>query len=263
MLNAPQNFRVLILTIAALFSLNAAASASFTFDGPDAQGWSVLNYQNGRIFDSFAGPAETTPNGNPTDAILARDPNAVQGARFSAPAPFVGDASSLIGGALMFDLTVAENFDANFYTLSRALGLIYVENATTGQGLLYTGALPDASWTPYSVTLGPNAAPLTLSSEFGGGLMGLPVPDIGFWAYIPNIAQIGASFLDPTAQNFADVFGDVTRFTIVGEVLDGPEDVLGLDNVLLTTVPIPAAFPLMLSALFGVFAAGRRRATVA
>jgi len=233
-----------------------AAMTSFTFDA-DNEGWAVLDYTGGRLFTGeVGGPAGITPMGNPGGAIIADDPNADEGARFSAPTPFIGNASSLVGANLTFDLTVLLNFVPNTYTLSRALGLVYIENDTSGDGLLYTGALPDDGWTTYSVTIGPNAAPLTLSPE--AGLGGLPVPDEGFWAYIPDTSAIGAAFVDPTAMHFSDVLGGVTRFTITGEVLDGPSEILALDNVHLTLVPIPAALPLLLSALFGLVVAGRR-----
>ncbi|MDA0822020.1 MAG: hypothetical protein O3C28_06300, partial [Proteobacteria bacterium] len=252
MLNASHLFRILILNLILTISVNANANTSFTFDGPAAQGWTVLDYQNGRIFSNE--PAYNpglTSVGNPTDAILANDPNAEQGARFSAPAPFIGNAASLVGGTLMFDLTVAENFDAMAYTLGRALGLVLVERGV--EALIYTGALPDDTWTTYTVNLGPNTVPLTLSPE--PKLGGFSIPDVGFWAYVPDITAAAPSFSDPTLGQFNSIFGAVDRFTIVGEVLDGPDDALALDNVNLTVVPVPAALPLMLSALFGVVVA--------
>lgn len=244
-------------------SANANANTSFTFDGPDAQGWSVLDYTNGRAFTGEIYAPGTTGVGNPaaidpTDAILADDPSANEGARFGAPAPFIGNAGSLVGGTLTFDLTVATNFDANEYTLSRALGLVLVERGV--EALIYTGALPDDSWTTYSVNLGPNAGPFTVSPE--PGLSGFSIPEVGLWAYVPDITAALPSFSDPTLAQFNSIFGAVDRFTIVGEVLDGPTEILALDNVNLTVVPVPAALPLMLSALFGVVAASRRRTSV-
>jgi hypothetical protein len=264
MLNPSHLFRILILTLILTISVNANANTSFTFDGPAAQGWTVLDYQNGRIFsgETAYSPGLTTVGNpaasDPTDAILANDPNAEQGARFSAPAPFIGNAASLVGGTLMFDITVAENFDAMAYTLGRALGLVLVESGV--EALIYTGALPDDTWTTYTVNLSPNTVPLTLSPE--PKLGGFSIPDVGFWAYVPDITAAAPSFSDPTLGQFNSIFGAVDRFTIVGEVLDGPEDALALDNVNLTVVPVPGALPLMLSALFGVVAASRRRSVM-
>lgn len=79
-----------------------------------------------------------------------------------------------------------------------------------------------------------------------------------FTLLIPDTSAIGAAFVDPTTLHFSDVLGGVTRSTITGEVLDGPSEILALDNVHLTLVPIPAVLPLLLSALFGLVVAGRR-----
>jgi hypothetical protein len=140
---------------------------------------------------------------------------------------------------------------------TRAPGLVYIESAA-GDGIIYTGELPDDSFGSYSLDIAPNSSGLDTSID--PKLPGIPLPDIGLWAYVPDVTNLNPlSFSDPSAIQIQTILGDVARLTVTGEVIDGLDDVLAIDNFHITLVPIPAALPLMLSALVGVaFAAGRR-----
>jgi len=59
-------------------------------------------------------------------------------------------------------------------------------------------------------------------------------------------------------SNLASVLSNVTKFQIRGEFIGGPEEE-GLDNVLLTATPLPAALPLFVSGLGALGLLGWRR----
>ena len=57
------------------------------------------------------------------------------------------------------------------------------------------------------------------------------------------------------------MFANITHFSITGEFInDGDNfDTVGLDNVVLQAVPIPASLPLLLGALAGLLVTVRKR----
>ncbi|NNM00804.1 MAG: hypothetical protein HKO62_08650 [Gammaproteobacteria bacterium] len=236
------------------FSGGAMAMLGNTFSTPNnSEGWQVLNYIGGFLYDTA--PGETAlwvSEGNPGGSVRAEDPNDFEGARFLAPV--AGDLSSFIGETLRFDLKVIENFDPNEYTVSPQFGIVLVEGPALT--LAYTDINPDDDWNRYEIPLTPSAGPLVLVNSTGTTTLP-PIPDLGFWVVYQTNNLLGG-FALATQSDFDTVFADVDRLTIIGEVLDGPEDKLALDNVF---IPVPAALPLLLSALVGLgFTSGRRRA---
>lgn len=224
------------------WTVNTVAAVVSNFD-TDGDAWHVLTYTNPGAFVSDDGLAAfDNLFGNPPGSISATDPGDNFAARWGAPDKFLGDKSAFIGGQLRFDIIVKANPGPT--SLPVVPGLVLIENASANLALAYTGALPNAaSWTSYTVPLGANAlAP------------GFP-PPLGFWAsFAPNNPSLNPA----SAADFVMVFANITRLSITGEVTDGTDDTLALDNVNL--VPIPAALPLLGSALFGLgFTARRRR----
>ncbi len=232
----------------------AAAMLSNTFSTPDdSEGWQVLNYIQGIAWDNQPGQTALWINeGNPPGAVRAEDPNDFEGARFLAP--ISGDLTRFIGETLTFDLKVIENFDPNEYTVSPQFGIVLIESGA--RTLAYTDVNPDDGWTSYAIPIGPSAGPLQTTISTGTTPLP-PIPDVGFWVEYQTGNPFGGFSL-ATAQDFDEILASVDRLTIIGEVLDGPEDKLALDNVY---IPVPAALPLLLSALagIGVFQGRRRR----
>jgi hypothetical protein len=173
------------------------------------------------------------------------DPSGTTTGLFDAPAEFTG----VVAADLWFQFDWKINgitFDNNdpglppflvdvvplFYLLDGAALLIYVMD----EGDVTTNA-----WDAMDIPLTPNGSP------------GHP----GFW-----VTQAGVD----DGTGFADVFAapGVDELRIWGELtFDDPEaDGVQLDNVelIMHVVPVPAALPLMLSALFGLSFIARRRA---
>ena len=176
--------------------------------------------------------------GNLDGYIAAADPGDEVAARFSAPAPFLGNQLNLIGTVLSFDATV--NISGPVCCGPRVPGLIAMENSAKNRMLAFVGTpVPAAGvWTHYDVTLAANA----LAAGAAGSWLAYPIGPL--------------QPIKATAQDFLDVFENITRLTITGEYIDGLEDIAGIDNV--HAVPVPAAMPLLFSALLGLAAARRK-----
>lgn len=230
-----------LVIMGASLSTNAMVVHDFS---TDAQGWHVLTYDNPGTFQSDDGIAPYDANfGNPSPAgngsISATDPGDDLAARWGAPASII--AALEIGGSISFDIIIKANPGDS--SLPAVPGLLLIEGA--GKSLGYTGALPTATgWTTYNISLNANA---------------LATQQIGFWA---NIDPTDPSNLNTPASagDFIDVFAGITRVSITGEVTNGTDDTLALDNVVVTApVPVPAALPLFLSAMAAFGFLARRR----
>ncbi|MGR8950483.1 MAG: PEP-CTERM sorting domain-containing protein, partial [Gammaproteobacteria bacterium] len=125
--------------------------------------------------------------------------------------------------------------------------LFYVERAGTSAGALYSlpeAAIPIGTWLEFSIPIVPNgdalAGPGAWFGFTGGGLSLTPDDGTAF-----DFAFGGTN---PVLR----IFGELTK--------DAPDaDGTQLDNVRLSAVPVPAALPMMLSAL-AAFGLWRRKA---
>ncbi|MGH8597447.1 MAG: hypothetical protein ACREXT_12385, partial [Gammaproteobacteria bacterium] len=168
--------------------------------------------------------------------IRTRDPSSSTAGRAVPPAKFSDNYA--LGQTLSFDALVEKNGGDGIYDPAAGgrAPLVTIE-APAGTLVFVTSDLPiiDGPWKHYDV----------------------PLSDDPAWIIVEGITPRAL-----TAGEFDSVFGTMTRLTIISEWLkDTPDlDTGGLDNVTLSAIPVPAALPLLISALFGVgFAAKRRR----
>lgn len=210
--------------IALLVSQPAQASVSSSFD-TDSENWQVVSFadfsQNNYSIVGQYQPSYVSGGGNPGNYLAASDPDSGD-FTFSAPAAFLGAQSNATG--LSYDLTY-HNGDINWQTTD----VMLVGN---GQRLLWKrdpNIVPNSSWTHISLTLAP-------SSEW----------------------RLGTTDGVFASQNdFHKVLSDLSGLYIHGEYTTGIMETAGLDNVVLQTVPLPAAFWLFVLGVAGLWPRAR------
>ena len=231
----------LILLALALWGVDAHAAISSTFD-TDADAWTGMTFTNQGVFMDSALPGFNyhAVGGNPGGYISTLDPGPNLAARLGAPSKFLGDQSVFMGGSLSFDLTIDRSGPVD----QNPPPLLLLQNGSAS--LLYIDSpVPTIDlWTSYVIPL----APVTPTVPSGAGWY-------AFTAGNPLSARAAVQ------SDFDAVFANFTHFSITGEFInDGDNfDTVGLDNVVLQAVPIPASLPLLLGALLGVIVTGRRR----
>ena len=261
------SYRVGVLVTAAFllsvtFSLTASAMnvlASSDFDnGPnDFDGWTAHECGNfglcpidvagvgGDLGPEPVGGAtffHEIDQGNPNGNLHGTDPTSGSTVLFNAPGKFLSNLT--LGTTLMFDMFI----DGTTYD-DGGLGsipLFYVSNGAST--IFYAVPLAEApvgQWLSFAIDILPNA--------------GAPGPE-GAWF------SIGADIEVDDNTKFGDIFdnsGLATELRFWGELTkDKPDGVDGvlLDNVIISApVPVPAALPLMFSALAGFGFAARRK----
>ena len=248
-----------LFLITAFSSLNVQAMnvlASSDFDGAgNFDGWTAHECGNfGLCPINFPGVGgdkgaigspfffHETDQGNPGGNLHGTDPDEDSTVLFNAPGKFLTNLTQ--GTTLSFDMFI----DGPTYDdPSNGVPLFYVSNGS--DTILYGVDVADAplgQWLSFSVDIQPNAA--------GGS-------GPGSWSTLsPTLQQIDGDVA------FDNIFGNgglATELRFWGELtVDGPEgeDGVLLDNVVITApVPVPAALPLMLSALAGFGFLGSRR----
>ncbi len=207
--------RRLLPLLLVLCAPGAWANVSEGFDA-DAAGWSAVDVLFGAYTDAGnpVALAYLSAGGSPGGYIQAADPSD-QSYFFQASAAFLGDLSAYAGGSLSFD---------TFYTPHDNAwrgdpDLILSNGSTT---LFYLGAAnPGADWTHVNITLAAGAGWTV------GGFNG-------------NAA---------TAADFAAVLPAVSLLRIRAEYYQGVAETTGLDNVVLSAVPEPGAWAMLLGGL--------------
>ena len=171
------------------------------------------------------------------------DPGSDETGMYEAPAAFA-DALSGPGAVLEIDIFVDSGSDGSYDTSETAglVPLFYIESGAAGGGVVYL--LPVASitldtWHSFDIPMAPSGGPGTWFA-FGGGLPG-PSEDV-------TGAALTAALSGGDGDRALRIWGELTNDT-------ADEDGTSLDNVRITVVPIPAALPMMLSALaaFGLW----------
>lgn len=252
-------FTTLFLTTALFCSntqaMNVLASSDFDGGADDFDGWTAHKCGNFGLcpidvenIGGDDGPVGSefffheTDMGNPGGNLHGLDPDGGSTVLFNAPGKFLSNLSQ--GTTLSFDMFIdGDEYDSG----AVAVPLFYVSNGTST--IFYAVPLPQApfgEWLSFAVEIQPNT--------------GVPGPE-GDWF---SIGGSGIELEDNT--KFNDIFGNgglATELRFWGELtIDDPdgEDGVLLDNVVITApVPVPAALPLMLSALAGFGLAGSRR----
>ena len=231
----------LVLLALALWGLEAHAAISSTFD-TDADGWTGMTFTNQGVFvnNTLPGFNYHPAGGNPDGYISTLDPGPTLAARLGAPSKYLGNQAGFMGGSLSFDLTIdrAGPVDQDPPPLlllqNGSASLLYLDSPVPSIGV----------WTSYAIPL----APVVPTVPFGAGWY-------AFAAGNPLTARAALQ------ADFDVVFANITHFSITGEFINDSDnfDTVGLDNVVLQAVPIPASLPLLLGALAGLIMTGRKR----
>lgn len=232
-ISPPRVMRVLpVLLLTALYAGQGRA-AVVDFD-VDAAGWTGLACPNPGVCALGSAPLAVehrATGGNPDGYIRTRDPSSSTAGRVLPPGSFAALLAE--GLTLSFDVLVEANGGAGFYDANTA-PLVTIE--TAGGTLVYlTADLPviDGDWKHYDV----------------------PIFDDPAW----QLATTSLRALAP--GEFSTLFASRTRLTLISEWLKDSQDLDtgGIDNVTLSAVPVPAALPLLASAVLLVIGFGGRR----
>lgn len=191
-------------------SLGAVVS---TFD-TDAQGWTTLTADSataGLPVQVTAAAVFQPTGGNPGGFISFLDPDGFD-SLFRAPASFLGNQTSVLGGSLSFDTITDQAIDYN------GPDVVIKGNGTV---LVYDVAPPVGTgiWSHVSVSLAPSAN-WHLNSSGGPAA---------------NLAD------------FQSALGAVSELWVTAEYHNGTTEITGLDNVTLTAIPEPGAMLLTMS----------------
>lgn len=211
------------LAAAMALSLSAPAGAVESRFDFDAEGWTVTNAHDG--VGSLPATWQTAGR------IFTNDPFAWTA--FAAPAPFLGDLSSFLGGSLSFDLQVAQ-LDAaapNYFGAMLRSG---------SDRLVWFGGVPGVTDPrTYLVPLDAAAPGWRLNpSSLAGPATGSAVDSATFAAIL---SRVDGLFIDADWR--------------------GGADAVTLDNVVLAAaVPEPGAMALWMAGLLAMGSAWRRRA---
>jgi len=202
----------------------------------DADGWTARTFGNvsnqpnfANFFTSDVFPVAHSPSaGNPGGYVEIADPDNGW-TYFSAPSKFLGNQSTAYGGSLNFDLSEFPNGG----TLLAEIPFVALVSGTTV--LVYdAGDFPAVhpDWTSYTVPFATDAGWLV------GGYGGEAASD----------------------NDLLAVLGALDGLYIVAEFRTPIVEAMGLDNVVLSPVPVPGALALFAPALavFGWHARRRR-----
>lgn len=183
-------------------SASAGPKASSGFDA-DAEGWTVA----GDAQATSTAPDYNGMGGNPGGLITAKDDTTGGVFYFVAPAKYLGNASSVFGKKLTFDLmttSVASPF--------KAYGVLLSGGNTTVVALLPTDPTPANMWKSYSFAL-----------DLTGGWKLVSGADVAAESDFSKAP-------DASESQLKAVLSDLKILRIRGEFNDGP-DTGALDNV--------------------------------
>ncbi len=215
----------LIALASGMLSLHGGVIASNTFDA-GTEGWTAVAANSGSAGYDIVSTSPTVfqaAGGNPggyaeTDDLDNND------TLFVAPAAYLGNLLSVIGGLLTYDLLYNNALDYNGNDIViKGGGLILTYNVPIP-------ALTANGWTPLSVNLGPGVG----------------------WT---NHATASAA----TLADFQQVFAGVTDFWIMAEFTNGVVETTGIDNVTLSDAAVPEPSTAFLFIAGALFVLGSRR----
>jgi len=205
-------------------SASVISNFNINNEGWDSVGFSLAGsgYPNFGAAPAVASLTYNAAGGNPGGYISKQDPDG-NWQYFRAPAAFLGNQSSAVGGSLTFDLIRLDSFPTG--ALNPQGPLVAVTNGSLVLVYAVGAAIPNGAWNGYNV-------PLTAN---------------GSWKVTD---PTGAA---ATAAQFSSVFSSLTGFYILGDFLNGAGtngEIIGLDNVNFpSATPEPASAALCLLGL--------------
>jgi alkaline phosphatase D len=209
----------LILSIAS----SEASAISSTFD-VDTEGWFVENRlaNDGFSLQGTQAATHQTTGGNPGGHICCADTTGFSDF-FAAPALYVGDKSSFIGGTLSFDAKSdsAPQFSGQFLVLLEGNGVTLFFDSTSPFPQM------QATWESLSVSLAPEPG----------------------WKVATGNCFFTETCVPADNSDFQLVMSNLTSLNIRGDWVDGG-DIGRLDNV--NMVPEPATLLLLAGGLLAL-----------
>jgi hypothetical protein len=220
----------LLALAAATLPAAAVTLAESRFDGPGADGWLVKDLR----YPDFGAPPVVVGTYDPTwnaGGFLSHPDPGNNAWYWLAPAAYLGDQTAAYGGSLSWEVAITGNgFGSPPYFTQEDVILV-----GAGRTLVQTTGV---FFTP------------TQAVQWRGFEIGLTAGD---WRIGNDTGPLA------TEADLRAVLGALDAIYLRGEYLNALDDIGRLDNVVLTAVPEPAAWALMLAGV-GTLLARRRAA---
>lgn len=202
--------------VLAALTLSGPASAAVSSDFEvDEDGWTV----DGGLLTHLA------TGGNPGGFIQADDDTLLGGNDFVAPEKFLGDWTAFRLGKVSFDLSQIAFDDSK--SPNESFGTLQITSSGGGIG---------------GRAIGDTVAEIDVVGDLSG--------DLGAWFHFE--IPITAADFGIDLRDFADFLANITEVRLLGDSHSGRDEIVGLDNFQVNPVPVPAALPLLGTALFGL-----------
>lgn len=214
-----------------IFGMSGIASASSSTFDSNSEGWTQLEIAQGTLNITNTFSVGYAPSGGNPGGYIWDNDFGPSGWSFGAPASYLGDKSSFVGGTVSFDLATSTSSPLS------SISLFWLRSDTTL--MIYTPTIDlTSAWTHYDIPLAPSSGWNATSLDSNGLALN------NWWA--------------PTLSDFTSSLSNLISVEVRGDWLNG-EELSKLDNFNMNPVPVPSTMLLLGSGIAGLVGTRLRR----